>query len=178
MFMLKTRPLFCSCLHRQCCSWYERCRYKHYRDISLDKLLTNWAAGVVDGENSMVTHLCMCVRVPAGYLGPIRAVSHGHRSVSRGQPPRHATGRSNSQSASGSVTQRSCTPVELSNLQLLSQHHHTQQLPGGAGVFFFFFFLSVYQLISLHLFHLLLLLLVCLPPLSSSSCSSILYLNV
>lgn len=43
------------------------------------------------------------MHVPAGYLDPIIAVSRGHQSVSRGQPPHWTTGSSNSPSASGSI---------------------------------------------------------------------------
>lgn len=46
---------------------------------------------------------CLCVRVPAGCLDPIIAVSRGHHGVSRGQPPRRPTGSSNSPSAGGSI---------------------------------------------------------------------------
>lgn len=46
---------------------------------------------------------CLCVRVPAGCLDPIKAVSRGHHGVSRGQPPRLPTGSSNSPSAGGSI---------------------------------------------------------------------------
>lgn len=46
---------------------------------------------------------CLCVRVPAGCLDPIIAVSRGHHGVYRGQPPRRPTGSSNSPSAGGSI---------------------------------------------------------------------------
>lgn len=70
--------------------------------------------------------LPICVCVPPSR--PLRAVSHGHHSVSRGQPPRLATGSSNSQASQwqrhSACSQRSCTPVKL-HLHLHLHSHIT-----------------------------------------------------